>query len=188
MSSMPGTNRAITLFVVSLKDDAADGCARVDLYIRYVLLLWLLTFRIVCQPLRKRYPNLMAIQNAGFLSEQERIILEMHKKQPGGTSKTCPLVVYDWLNALLRDTCQKGYFLVANDFGRNIDAIQALKKGGGSIIKFATKNIPVALIQAVTIAIYCYGLVSILSHQIAEKHYLTSVMSGYIPLPYGTNN
>jgi hypothetical protein len=188
MSSMPGTNRAITLFVVSLKDDTADGRARVDLYIRYVLLLWLLTFRIVCQPLRKRYPNLMAIQNAGFLSENERILLEMHKKQPGGTSKTCPLVVYDWLNALLRDTCQKGYFLVTNDFGRNIDAIQALKKGGGSIIKFATKNIPVALIQAVTIAIYCYGLVSILSHQIAEKHYLTSVMSGYFPLPYGTNN
>ncbi|EFX89350.1 hypothetical protein DAPPUDRAFT_220501 [Daphnia pulex] len=184
MSSMPGTNRAITLFVVSLKDDVADGRARVDLYIRYVLLMWLLTFRIVCQPLRRRYPNLMAIQNAGLLCENERLLLEKHKGQPGGTSRTCSLVVYDWLNALLRETSQKGYFLVANDFGRNIDAIQALKKGGGTVIKFATKNIPVALIQAVTIAIYCYGLVSILSHQIAEKHYLTSVMSGYFPLPY----
>lgn len=188
MSIMPGTNRAITLFVVSLKDDVADGRARVDVYIRYVLLMWLLTFRIVCQPLRRRYPNLMAIQNAGLLCENERLLLEKHKGQTGGTSRTCSLVVYDWLNALLRDTAQKGYFFVANDFGRNIDAIQALKKGGGTVIKFATKNIPVALIQAVTIAIYCYGLVTILSHQIAEKHYLTSVMSGYFPLPYGTND
>lgn len=185
MASMPGTNRPIALYVVSLKEDTTDGCARVELYIRYVLLMWLLTFRIVCKPLRKRYPNLLSIQMAGFLRDHERILLERHKNLPGAGSKTSPLVVYDWLNILLRDTCQKGYFSVPNDFGRNIDAIQALKKGGGNVIKFATKNIPVALIQAVTIAIYCYGLVSIFSHQI-EKHYLTSVISGYFPLPYGT--
>lgn len=180
---MPGTNRAIALFVVSLKDDIPDGQARVDCYIRYVLLMWLLTFRIVCKPLRRRYPNLMSIQNAGFLRENERLLLEKHKEQPGG-KKTSSLVVYDWLNAILRDTCQKSYFVVANDFGRNIDAVQALKKGGGTIVKFASKNIPVALIQAVTIAIYCFGLVSVLGHQITEKHYLTSVLSGYLPLPY----
>lgn len=183
MASMPGTNRPIALYVASLKEDAADGCARVDLYIRYVLLMWLLTFRIVCKPLRKRYPSLMSIQAAGFLRDHERHLLEKHKEQPGGSSKTFPLVVYDWLNILLRDTCQKGYFSVANDFGRNIDAIQVLKKGGGNVIKFASKNVPVALIQAVTLAIYCYGVVSVLSHQI-EKHYLTSVLSGYFPLPY----
>lgn len=183
MQSIPGTNRPIALYVVSLKDDVPDGHARVDRYARYVLLLWLLTFRIVCESLRRRYPSLAEIQKAGFLRDHERQLLEKHIEQPGG-KKTVSLVVYDWLNALLRDTCQKGYFMVPNDFGRNIDAVQTLKKGGGNIIKFATKNIPVALIQAVTIAIYCYGLVSIMGHQVAEKHYLTSVMSGYFPLPY----
>ena len=183
MQNMPGTHRPISLFVTSLKDDAPDGPARVDRYIRYILLMWLLTFRIVCEPLRRRYPDLMTIQRAGFLRDHERLLLEKHKQQPGG-KRTLPLVVYDWLNAILRDTCQKGYFLVTNDYGRNVDAVQALKKGGGNIIKFASKNIPVALIQAVTIAIYYYGMVSILGHQTAEKNYLTSVMSGYFPLPY----
>ena len=183
MQNMPGTHRPISLFVTSLKDDAPDGPARVDRYIRYILLMWLLTFRIVCEPLRRRYPDLMTIQRAGFLRDHERLLLEKHKQQPGG-KRTLPLVVYDWLNAILRDTCQKNYFIVINDYGRNVDAVQALKKGGGNIIKFASKNIPVALIQAVTIAIYYYGMVSILGHQTAEKNYLTSVMSGYFPLPY----
>lgn len=182
MQGVPGTNRPIALFIVSLKD-APDGHARVDRYARYILLFWLLTFRIVCGSLRKRYPTLVEIQKAGFLRDHERQLLEKHVEQPGGR-KTVPLVVFDWLNGLLRDTCQNGYFLAPNDFGRNVDAVQALKKGGGNMIRFASKNIPVALIQAVTIAIYCYGLVSILGHQVSEKHYLTSVMSGYFPLPY----
>lgn len=69
--------------------------------------------------------------------------------------------------------------------GRNLDAIQALKKSGGNIIKFASKNIPVALIQAVTITIYVYGVVSILGHQVLEKNNLAiSMINAFFPLPY----
>lgn len=60
----------------------------------------------------------------------------------------------------------------------------ALKKSGGNIIKFSTKNIPVALVQAVTIAIYCFGFVSVLGHQFSEKNSLTALISGYFPLLY----
>ena len=66
-----------------------------------------------------------------------------------------------------------------------MDAIQALKKSGGNIIKFASKNIPVALIQAVTITIYVYGIVSIIGHQVLEKNNLSiSMINAFFPLPY----
>lgn len=182
MMSMPGTSRAIGLFAMTLKEDAPDGSIRVDQYSRYVLLLWLLIFRTVCVPLRRKYPNLTAIQNAGFLREQERKQLEKHAAVMN-SEKTLPLVVYDWINLVLKDTCQKGYFLGTADYGRNIDAIQALKKSGSNMIKFASKNIPVSLVQAVTIAIYFYGLTTVLLRQVSEKTEMWYVMVGYFPLP-----
>ena len=81
------------------------------------------------------------------------------------------------------------YFAGPNDLGRNVDQVQLLKKNCGSILKFASKNIPLALIQAVTIAIHCHGLFSILSHPIRldvsdSTRFLMTFLAGYLPLPY----
>lgn len=185
IQNVPGTSKEITLFIETLKEDAPDGRLRIDTHIRYVLLFWLLNFRVVCEPLRRKYPNLLAIQTKlGLLLDHERCILEKHKELPGG-KKTVPLVVFDWIRLLLRDTLRNERF--ANnqgDFMRNLDAMHALRKSGGNIIKFATQNIPNVLIQTVTIAIYFYGLVTILGHQLAEKDPMISFLNGYLPVPY----
>ena len=107
-SSMPGTSRPITCFVVSLSPDAVDGPIRVDLYIRYVLLIWLLTFRSVSKALRRRYPNLMVIQQTGLLMDHERRLLEKHRDASPSGKITSPLVVFDWLNVIIKDTARKG--------------------------------------------------------------------------------
>ena len=63
----------------------------VDRYKRWLLLSWILVFRNVCQPLRKKFPDLMSLQLAGILKPQERLILEDKKYNTTGR----PLVVID---------------------------------------------------------------------------------------------
>lgn len=184
LQSMLGTNMAIMRFITALKEDVPDGIIIVDRFIRYVLLMWVLTMRIVCLPLRTKYPNMISLQKAGFLRDSERRVLEDHLCKHPGDIKTLPLVVFDWLNILSRETDRKGYFYNSNDLSRITDAVQSLKKNGGNILKMASKNMPIALIQVVTIAIYFYGIASILSHQIVEKDPTITVISAVFPLPY----
>lgn len=108
-NNMPGTSRPISIFIVSLQAETPDGSERVDRYARYVLLIWLLTFRNVSKSLRNKYPNLLAIQKSGFLMESERRILEWHKTTNPSGRITLALIVFDWLNILIKDTAQKGY-------------------------------------------------------------------------------
>lgn len=183
---IPGTNRIIKTFIESVKEDVPEGRTTIDHYIRYVLLFWLLNLRLICEPLRKRYPTLRSIQRkTGLIFDNERIRLEEHEKQREG-KRTVPLVVFDWLNALLKGALQKKV-IDTPEYWRNVEAVQNLKKGGGNLIKFATQNTPNVLIQTVTIAVYCYGLVTMLGHQIglAGKNSAISVFFSYFPFPYG---
>ena len=182
VSSIPGTSRIITQFVVTLKDDLADGHSLIDTYSRYVLLNWALMLRLVCKPLRKRYPTMMSLEASGLLSPAERIHLESMELRGGG--RTLPLVVSNWLVVFLKDVERRHCFLRATDCDRHVDAVLALKKSGGNVIKFASNNIPTALIQSVTIAIYCFGFISVIGHQFSERSTYTRIISGYLPFLY----
>ena len=182
VSSIPGTSKIITRFIVSLKDDLPDGQDIIDQYSRYVLLNWVLMLRIVCKPLRKRYPTLMSLQASGFLSCRERIHLEGVEERGEGSS--LPLIVSNWLLVFLKQIDRSQCFAAGTDLERHVDAVLALKKSGGSVIKFAGNNIPVALIQSVTIAIYCFGFTSVLGHQFNEANVYTSLISCYLPFLY----
>ena len=182
VSCIPGTSGIITRFIVSLKDDLVDGESLVDEFSRYVLLNWVLMLRIVCRPLRRRYPTLVSLQDCGLLSSRERIHLERMEQR--GEWTLLPLTVSNWLLVFIKDVERSRGFVRPTDCERHIDAVLALKKSGGDIIKFASHNIPVALVQSVTIAIYCFGFVSVLGHQFTEKNGGTRLVSGYLPFLY----
>ena len=184
VKNIPCTSKVIGLFMDSLKEDAPDGRIRLNQYIRYVLLFWLLDLSIVCEPLRRKYPNLLAVQTKlGLLRKDERWILEKHKMTPGG-KKTVPLVVFDWLRALLQDTSVNDRFVNGtSDFYRNLDAVQSLKKNGSNIIKSTLQNNPI-IVQTVTIFIHLYGAVTIFGYQCNEKDQITSFLNGYLHLPF----
>merc|ERR1712071_34953 len=97
VASIPGTNKIITKFIATLKEDVPNGESIIDEYSRYVLLDWLLIFRMVCKPLRKRYPTMMSLEACGFLSRSERIQLERIEERGDVAKRTLPLVVSNWL-------------------------------------------------------------------------------------------
>lgn len=191
MTSVPGTGKVITLFIFSLKE-AQDEVRRltakfffialmkncvaqikpfVQQYARWVVLEWALTFRLVCSPLRKAYPDLVFLQNKGknlnwirteinftfkgLLKDHERIALE----KVSDRLKT--LSVLEWKLAMLKVCARQSYFNTPGDLNRNIDALVAFKKTCWNAILFVSKNIPFALIQASKLTKVSASIVSV---------------------------
>ncbi|EFX89373.1 hypothetical protein DAPPUDRAFT_310410 [Daphnia pulex] len=153
-----GTSKVTAYFVHSLKENQPEGVTIVQQYARWIVLSWTLVFRMICPGLKEAYPDLMCLQNEGLLLEHERLELEMEQN-----AKSQSLVVINWNLALLRVCARRNMFYVAADYTRNLDCLMVFKKNCNNAIKFATKNIPSALIQVVTVAVYSYGLASLMA-------------------------
>ena len=145
VTSIAGTSKVITIFILSLKEDLPQGFEMVQQYSRWILLSWTLTYRLICKPLRKLYPDLITLQNAALIQPHERLVLEEYERR--GQGEQLPLVVLDWSLALLKRCNMQGQFYIPADCNRNVDAILAFKKSCGNTIKFLDKNIPFALLQ-----------------------------------------
>lgn len=61
--------------------------------------------------------------------------------------KNQSLIVINWNLALLRVCGRRNMYYVPADYSRNLDCLMLFKKNCNNAIKFATKNIPFALIQ-----------------------------------------
>lgn len=61
--------------------------------------------------------------------------------------KSQSLMVINWNLALLRVCGRRNMYYVPADYTRNLDCLMLFKKNCNNAIKFATKNIPAALIQ-----------------------------------------
>ncbi|KAI9557424.1 hypothetical protein GHT06_017252 [Daphnia sinensis] len=184
VNSIPGTSKVTAYFVNSLKENQPDGEAIVQQYARWIVLSWALVFRLVCPGLKEAYPDLMSLQNEGLLLEHERLRLEMEP-----CVKHHSLVVINWCLGLLRVCARRGMYYVAADYTRNLDCLMLFKKNCNNTIKFATKNIPHALIQVVTIAVYAYGLASLMARTPSKlapdgrwESTAVSFISGYFPV------
>jgi hypothetical protein len=102
-------------------------------------------------PSKRRYlfdPPLLAslislFISVGLLQPHETLLLE---REPASNH---PLVVIHWNLALLKLCNRKGIFMDISDYGRNQDLLMGFKKSCGDTIKFASKNIPFALIQVI---------------------------------------
>ena len=137
----------------------------------------------------------------GLLLEKERILLE--KEESYGRKGIWPLLVVDWLLHLVKKLNKEGRFQNSSDFFKHVELILTFKKSCGNTLKFASKNIPFALIQArfpqqhslhlisclsilylqaVTITIYVFGLASLMARQFADKSRVTTLLTGYLPL------
>ena len=143
VTSIAGTAKVITIFILSLKEDLPQGLEMVKEYSRWILLSWTLAYRLICKPLRKLYPDLTSLQNSYLIQPHERLVLEDYERK--GKDEQLPLVVLDWNLALLKRCNKHNHLNVPADLNRNVDALLAFKKSFGNTIKFVDKNTPFAL-------------------------------------------
>lgn len=139
---------------------------------RYIILAWMLGMRNTCQPLRKKFPDLEAIEEAGidwlikplllflskwdiglnksgltagYLLKHEKEILYRVEAQDGA-SKMC-LQVTNWALLLIREGRDAGYFENPSDATRLFEPVLAFKKSCSSVLKFQSTPIPLSFIQ-----------------------------------------
>ncbi|XP_046447376.1 bestrophin-1-like [Daphnia pulex] len=180
--NMAGTSRLISVFVMGLKPNLREGPVIVEHYARWVVLSWVLTYRIVCKPLRDLFPDMTSLQRAGIIQNSaERMILE--KMEIEGDPTPRPLVVIDWLILLIKKTHKKGRFAEYKYYLQSVENVLAYKKNCGNTIKFATKNIPYALIQVAVIVVYLYGIFTLMARNFdgVEKSVLLGGIVNYFP-------
>nr|CAH0106159.1 unnamed protein product [Daphnia galeata] len=181
-TTIPGTAKSITLFISSLKSDIPEGPMIIEQFVRWQLLSWILSFRLVCRPLKKTYPDLFSLEAAGLLTKEERNALEDHEKSDPSTPR--PLVVIDWMLLLLKETFLQNRFFMDFNYLKNVDILMAYKKSCGNTIKFATQNISPALVQAVILAVYCFGCVTVMARTFnnEENTPIPDALIAYLPL------
>lgn len=132
----------------------------------------MLGMRNTCQPLRKKFPDLEAIEEAGidwlikplllflskwdiglnksgltagYLLKHEKEILYRVEAQDGA-SKMC-LQVTNWALLLIREGRDAGYFENPSDATRLFEPVLAFKKSCSSVLKFQSTPIPLSFIQ-----------------------------------------
>lgn len=165
-TTIPGTAKVITCFIMSIKPNLLEGPIIVEQFARWTVLAWILTFRVVCKPLRTMFPDMISLQVAGIIREKERVILERVETEGNKTPRA--LVVIDWMLLLLKETAIHNRFAEKSNHLKVIEILMTFKKSCGNTIKFATKNIPYALIQAAIIVVYAYGLVTLMARNFEE--------------------
>ncbi|KAI9565533.1 hypothetical protein GHT06_009325 [Daphnia sinensis] len=177
----PGTGRITTVFIMSLKQNLPEGPVIVDQYARWVVLAWILTFRIVCKPLREKFPNLTSIQNSGILLEEEKRML-----QRGGYPTPRPLIVIEWMLLLLKECAKEDRYINKSSHNKNVEAVMTFKKGCSNIVKFSSQNIPYAVIQAVIVVVYCFGMVTAMARNLPrfENEIVRHVIAYFPVMPY----
>nr|CAH0107629.1 unnamed protein product [Daphnia galeata] len=181
---VPGTAKVITFFIMSLKPNLPEGTIIVEQFARWTVLAWILTFRVVCKPLRSLFPDMISLQVAGIIREKERCILERVETEHNKTPRA--LVVIDWMILLLKETAIHNRFTEKSNHLKVLDIVMSFKKSCGNTIKFATKNIPYALIQAAIIVVYTYGLVTLMARnfeEAASSEFLEGIVNFFPVIP-----
>lgn len=186
MQKFPVPNSVIRTFTQSLKKDAHERSERIELYARYVYLLWLLTFRRISPALRREFPSLLDMETRGFILYNERLLLQKYEALPDGNDTLSPLV-YTLIVKLLEDTSEKGLLSDSGALLRNIGVINTLVENGNSVDRALFENSSLILMaRVVTFAVYWFGILSTLGHTLADNNYNTSFLNSYFFIPYAS--
>lgn len=129
--------------------------------VRYVVLHQVLVFRDISMRVRRRFPTLQYIVDAGFMEAEERDELEAVNCNPGQTY----WVPINWANSLALDAHQKKLIDQPTAFNNLILAIKEFRVAMETLIKFDSIPIPIAYPQVVFLAVRVYFAICIVSRQ-----------------------
>ncbi|CAH1389689.1 unnamed protein product [Nezara viridula] len=129
---------------------------------RYANLSLLLTLRMMCPSVKKRFPTPDHIVEAGFLLSNEKIIFDKLDLKTIHPKYWMPLV---WATAVISRARREGK--IGDDFSLKtlIDEINKFRGGCGGLLNFDWISIPLVYTQVVTLAVYTYFTGTLMGNQ-----------------------
>ncbi|XP_065213919.1 bestrophin-4 isoform X2 [Planococcus citri] len=130
--------------------------------VRYAVLAYIITLKHVSVRVKKRFPTLQHIVDAGFLMESEKKIFEMLEVKTPMTKYWLPLT---WATNIINRARKE--LLITNDHMVQTILLEMSDMRGrlGSLIGYDTVNIPIVYTQVVTLSVYTYFLAALIGAQ-----------------------
>ncbi|XP_055692316.1 bestrophin-2-like [Lutzomyia longipalpis] len=135
--------------------------------VRYVCLCITMVLIRVAPRVKKRFPTLQRLVEAGLLTDSERtIIAKMDERFPRPSKHWMPIV---WAASIVTRARKEG--LIRDDFAVKtlIDQLNSLRDSASILLKYDTITIPLVYTQVVTLAVYSYCAANILASQWFES-------------------
>ncbi|XP_034486625.1 bestrophin-4 isoform X2 [Drosophila innubila] len=130
---------------------------------RYVCLCLTMVLANVSPRVKKRFPGLNNLVEAGLLNENERTIIEtMNKAFPRPSKHWLPIV---WAASIITRARKEGR--IRDDFAVKtiIDELNKFRGQCGLLISYDTISVPLVYTQVVTLAVYSYFLTCCMGQQ-----------------------
>ncbi|KAH8307569.1 hypothetical protein KR044_003452 [Drosophila immigrans] len=130
---------------------------------RYVCLCLTMVLANVSPRVKKRFPGLSNLVEAGLLNENERAIIEtMNKSFPRPSKHWLPIV---WAASIITRARKEGR--IRDDFAVKtiIDELNKFRGQCGLLISYDTISVPLVYTQVVTLAVYSYFLTCCMGQQ-----------------------
>ncbi|CAI5444203.1 unnamed protein product [Caenorhabditis angaria] len=149
--------------------------------IRYVVLHQILVFRDISMQVRRRFPSLEYVIDAGFMSEEERVTLEEVKCKPGDKY----WVPIAWAKHLLANAFKDGVLKDTGSMTQVMTCIKEFRNAMDTLLKFDQIPIPIAYPQVVFLAVRVYFVLCLVSRQFLQSS-LKSKSQMEWPIPFMT--
>ncbi|XP_058976711.1 bestrophin-4-like [Musca domestica] len=148
---------------------------------RYVCLCLTIVFTMISPCVKKRFPKMKHLVEAGLLLENEKKIIEsMDVAFPKYPKHWMPII---WAASIITRARNEG--LIRDDFAVKtiIDELNSFRGRCGTLMYYDFINIPLVYTQVVTIAVYSFFVCSLLAHQWTEfKKNTYEGLDFYMPL------
>ncbi|CAL4168890.1 unnamed protein product, partial [Meganyctiphanes norvegica] len=163
----PDNMAILTSALIPGKDDLSLMYRRCML--RYAILAMVLTMRMICVPVKKRFPTIDHLVQAGLLLPHElQAYNDMEAK--------CPYSIYWlpllWAKGLALDAHDKGFISNDHNLKLLLEELTPYRKKCGRLLSYSNICIPLVYTQVVTLAVYLHSMSSLLGAQApGEEHH-----------------
>ncbi|KAJ9574764.1 hypothetical protein L9F63_008078, partial [Diploptera punctata] len=133
--------------------------------IRYVNLCLVITLRMMSPRVKKRFPTMDHLVDAGFLQPNEKKIFEDLDLKTSHPKYWMPLV---WAGGIITRARKEGR--IKDDFSLKtlIDELNTFRSGCGGMLNYDWISIPLVYTQVVTLAVYTYFMATLMANQFLD--------------------
>ncbi|XP_050362804.1 bestrophin-4 isoform X1 [Nymphalis io] len=146
--------------------------------VRYVCVCLTMVLTMISPRVKKRFPTLNNLVEAGLLLENEKTILDnLNDKFPKPSKHWMPIV---WATSIVTRARKEGR--IRDDFAVKtiIDELNKFRGQAGLLLSYDTISVPLVYTQVVTIAVYSYFITSALGSQWVDNKLQSHSSSVYI--------
>ncbi|KAJ6646283.1 Bestrophin-2 [Pseudolycoriella hygida] len=134
---------------------------------RYVCLCLTMVLTNISPRVKKRFPTLQHLYQAGLLAENEKCVMETFNSKFKSYSKHWMPIV--WAASIITRARKEGR--IRDDFAVKtlIDELNKFRGQAGLLIAFDTISVPLVYTQVVTLAVYSYFITAVIGQQWVEN-------------------